>query len=150
MKKYIGKKVYELVKVGNWSYTINKDKTYTIVNYKDYTEDEDRDSHYIIRDDEGNEKDVKFYEVVFCPDDTYKGDAKIGHYLSDNGIYADVYTNSEGQVEVQIDWGDWKHDHGWCNNLMSYLGYDEDDMVVTEEDGSDCYSARHYYSMKSN
>lgn len=149
MEKNIGKRVYELVKDGNWSYTINKEKTYTIVGYKSYEECNDYAPHYIIKDDDGNEKEVKDYEVVFCPKEDYKGDERIYRYLYDNGIYADVYTNSDGEVEVSIDWGDWKHDHGWCETLMSYLGYQQDDVVVTEENGSDCYSARHYYSVRN-
>ena len=146
MNKNIGKKVYELVKVGNWSYVINKEKTYTIVGFKDYDEVDDYHPHYIIKDEDGNEKELLDYEVVFCPNDEYNGDEQIYHYLQDNGIYGEVYTNSEGEVEVEIDWGDWKHDHGWCATLMGYLGYVQDDVVVTEDNGSDCYSARHYYA----
>ena len=81
MKKNIGKKVYELVKVGNWSYVINKEKTYTIVGFKDYDEVDDHNPHYIIKDDEGNEKELLDYEVVFCPNDEYNGDEQIYHYL---------------------------------------------------------------------
>jgi hypothetical protein len=46
---------------------------------------------------------------------------------------------------VSISWGDWKHEHLWARSLMSYLGYVEIGSKVTEEDGSDTYSAEHYF-----
>ena len=46
---------------------------------------------------------------------------------------------------VDISWGDWKHEHGWCKCLMKYLGYGEIGCKVTEENGSDTYSAEHYF-----
>lgn len=146
MEGNIGKKVYELVEVGTWDYTINKEKIYTIVGYKSSEECGDYESHYVIKDEDGNEKEVETSEVVFCPNDSYKGDEQLHKYLYDNDVYAEVYTNSAGEVEVDIEWGDWKHEHGWCVTLMGYLGYVQDDEQVTEEDGSDCYSARHYFT----
>jgi hypothetical protein len=29
---------------------------------------------------------------------------------------------------------------------MSYIGYEQTDMVETEENGSDCYSADHFFA----
>lgn len=46
---------------------------------------------------------------------------------------------------ITIEWGDWKHDHGLCRSIMEDLGYLFLDENVTEEDGSDCYSAIHHY-----
>lgn len=46
---------------------------------------------------------------------------------------------------VEVNWGDWKHSHGYLDYLMKekhFLKIRED---VTEEDGSDCYSANHIY-----
>ena len=144
----IGKAVYELIEK-NYSWHIDKSKTYTITEHKKYNEVNDHCDHYVIKDDEGNEKEVREYNVVFCPDPTITNDdARLSKCLSDNGIYADVYTNSEGVVMVSISWGDWKHEHGWCSTLMGYLGYSEDDEIVTEENGSDCYSAEHYFSKR--
>lgn len=47
--------------------------------------------------------------------------------------------------EISIDWGDWKHDHGYCDYLMQQAGYTCIAEQVTEEDGSDTYSAIHRY-----
>ena len=143
----IGKKVYELVRLGMVSYTINKDKVYTIVDKLSYDEVNDYCDHYVIKDDEGNKKDVKVWEVVFVPNTDLNERDMIDRYLSDNGIYGEVFTDfSNGEIIVSISWGDWKHDHGWCRDLMRYLGYSEDDVIVTEENGSDTYSADHYFS----
>lgn len=79
---------------------------------------------------------------------------KIYKYLNDNKIYPEEIWNSHDdlhdidRIVVSIRWGDWKHEHLRCDWLMSELGYIKDGVVETEEDGSDCYSADHYYIMK--
>lgn len=55
----------------------------------------------------------------------------------------DIYPN--GEVSVLIEWGDWKHEHGYLRYLMQQNGFTETDENVTEEDGSDCYSAIHTF-----
>lgn len=77
--------------------------------------------------------------------------AELYRYLEDNGIYPS-YIRTEyddiNEVEhtvVSIDWGDWKHEHLRCKYLMLDAGYGCDGTVTTNEDGSDCYSADHYY-----
>ena len=69
----------------------------------------------------------------------------IEKYLTDNQLYpADVFA-ADTRVMVEIHWGDWKHDHLRCDDLMKAKGYGLVEEEVTEEDGSDCYSAiRHY------
>lgn len=62
------------------------------------------------------------------------------------GISIEEYGKSGERFFVSISWGDWKHDHIWCDNLItSILGLKLDNAVVTEEDGSDCYSAMRFY-----
>ncbi len=65
-------------------------------------------------------------------------------YLTKNGIYGDIHTESR-HTYLHIEWGDWKHDHGFADHLMSLLGYVRMGTQVTEDDGSDCYSATHVY-----
>lgn len=75
---------------------------------------------------------------------------KIWNHLNENKLYADdVYMFSEhaGIVEVSISWGDWKHEHLRCDYLMQQIGFKAISENVTEEDGSDCYSATHYYML---
>lgn len=55
----------------------------------------------------------------------------------------DIYPN--GEVSVLIEWGDWKHDHAYLRYQMQQNGFTETDENVTEEDGSDCYSAIHTF-----
>lgn len=65
-------------------------------------------------------------------------------YLSDKGIFAEI-EEIDNQVAVNIEWGDWKHDHKYADYLMSKKNYMVVEEHITEEDGSDCYSAIHYY-----
>lgn len=51
----------------------------------------------------------------------------------------------ESYIAIEIEWGDWKHDHGYSDYLMAEMGYKCTDEKVTEEDGSDCYSSVHFY-----
>lgn len=68
--------------------------------------------------------------------------------LADSNIPAEVYQHSELPIIcVDIPWGDWKHSHMRADiQLMDKLGLECILKKVTEEDGSDCYSATHYYT----
>ena len=75
---------------------------------------------------------------------------KIETALRDKGVYADVYPEHDdfGRefVKIDISWGDWKHDHlraKWVVTEVMGLPVGDWDTEVTEEDGSDCYSASH-------
>lgn len=59
--------------------------------------------------------------------------------------YFEVNIEQNGVVTILVEWGDWKHEHAYLRTLMRSIGYDEIDEVVTEENGSDCYSAMHYF-----
>ena len=69
---------------------------------------------------------------------------EVQKYLDDHNLWGDVSVH-DGVVSVEIHWGDWKHDHWYCQDLMSDLGYTLINKVVTEEDGSDAFSAIHTY-----
>ena len=105
--------------------------------------------HYIVRKPDGSEVEIRECECVFSPNNEMAGLTMINQFLYDNGVYCDVYSaigeRDDVAVHVSISWGDWKHDHGWCTELMRHLGYMKIGEVVTEEDGSDCYSAIHTY-----
>ena len=88
----------------------------------------------------GQTLEVREFQVVFA----LAGD-NIYQYLADNEIYAEVSDAPDGTVTVDISWGDWKHEHLWCRDLMSYIGYEKIDERVTEENGDDAYSAIHTY-----
>ncbi len=152
-EKIIGKSVWVLEEKNN-TYIINKDKTPTVVavvepghTLPDGRTNDDWCDHFVIFDGTA-QTDVREYQVVVIPDNTIKDDCtRISKYLSDNGLYADdCSVGSENTVEVEISWGDWKHDHGYLDVLMDYIGYNCDDEQVTEENGSDCYSSIHFFS----
>ena len=75
---------------------------------------------------------------------------RIWEFLNENGLSVESvnqYLNLP-VVEIAIFWGDWKHEHGRLKYLMRekfekencYFGQE-----VTEENGSDCYSAVHRF-----
>lgn len=72
---------------------------------------------------------------------------KIQKRLTEEGIsFSDVSEYDNGEVDVLIEWGDWKHDHLYCDHIMKELGYELSIETETEENGSDCYSAiRNYF-----
>ena len=71
---------------------------------------------------------------------------KIQKALNDDGIsFSDVSENMNGEITIYIEWGDWKHDHLFCDHIMNNLGYYLCSETETETDGSDCYSSIHKY-----
>lgn len=69
---------------------------------------------------------------------------QIQKLLDEREISGDVYDRNGG-VAVEINYGDWKHDHSRCDYIMQQNGYRLTDEIVTREDGSDCYDSIHYY-----
>lgn len=78
-------------------------------------------------------------------------DIRIYNLLREHHIYGGVYSSntlSNGiiEVEIEISWGDWKHEHlatDWIIKENFNVKYNSTE--TTEEDGSDCYSAIHRY-----
>ena len=66
MKKIIGNKVYELVG-DEFSKKMNTEKVFIVVNVKDGNEVQDWCQHYIIRDNDGNEKEIREVDCVATP-----------------------------------------------------------------------------------
>lgn len=143
----IGQRVNLLVEVSPCSWKMSEE-TYEVVREIPWSEElNDWCEHLVIKDSEGNEREVRECDCVYSPDYSkqYIEDT-IQSFLDDNGVWSEVYTEIGGAVVVvHIDWGDWKHEHLWARDLMQYIGYCEIGDKVTEEDGSDCYSATHYF-----
>lgn len=77
-----------------------------------------------------------------------KTEKQIREHLEENGFNPDsIFVNSMGIVEVEINWGDWKHDHIFCDRLMNGIGYVKVDEDITEDDGSDTYSSIHFFEV---
>ena len=65
--------------------------------------------------------------------------------------YADMefwFDERDDSINAEIEWGDWKHDHAYLDYLMKEWGYEKTNEITTESDGSDCYSAEHYFVKK--
>ena len=56
-----------------------------------------------------------------------------------------IYQIEENEILVCISWGDWKHEHLACEQIMKRLGYTQVQEVITEDNGSDCYSSEHTF-----
>ena len=73
------------------------------------------------------------------------------NHFKKNKDYYDVYVDPRSDaVCVDITWGDWKHDHLYVDSQVAQyfdsvgISYMSDEKV-TDEDGSDTYSATHVY-----
>ena len=71
---------------------------------------------------------------------------KICNLLTDNHISGDVFPDNN-HICIEIHWGDWKKSHIHLKHLMSQNGYKHVNTQITEEDGSDCYSAIHTFAL---
>lgn len=69
----------------------------------------------------------------------------IDKIFKENERWYEWWSNSDGTIDVSVEWGDWKHDHLFLTHIMRENGYCETDEVVTEEDGSDAYSSIHTF-----
>lgn len=116
----------------------------TIKEYKSPEESKDITGHYVYKEPNGGTREVRDWDVVAVPHLDLPEDEMIRRYLDDNRVDAEV-SSTGGFLSVHIHWGDWKHDHLWSENLMKYIGYVRVATQVTEEDGSDTYSAVHVY-----
>ena len=69
--------------------------------------------------------------------------------MKENNLYGEVYSKDfrdHVAVYVEINWGDWKHDHARTRLIVSNaLKPDKHFETTLEQDGSDCYSARHTF-----
>ena len=73
-------------------------------------------------------------------------------WVDDVKVYED---NNKIYIEISISWGDWKHEHLRLDYLIMNILYEYNPKLVhncfkvseeiTEEDGSDTYSATHKY-----
>lgn len=67
--------------------------------------------------------------------------------LMENNIHVEEVGYNAFSVFVEILWGDWKHEHLRVKYLISEKFSDCQSIHTqeTETDGSDCYSAIHYF-----
>lgn len=66
------------------------------------------------------------------------------------GLNAEIVSLESEEAQIYIEWGDWKHEHGYADYVMNCNGFCKVYEKVTEEDGSDCYSSIHHYKFNWN
>lgn len=80
-------------------------------------------------------------------------EGKLNNFLNDNKLYPEVWREGNN-IYVSIHWGDWKHEHLRLQYLVTEFSKANDiniehiDTQITEEDGSDTYSAIHTFTIK--
>ena len=78
----------------------------------------------------------------------YEEDVK--RIFNENKLYYDWEVDPKnGHVEINVERGDWKHDHGFLIYLMHKNHYRLIDRNITEENGSDCFSAQYTFAYGS-
>jgi len=131
--------------------------------------------------EEGNDSVVKVLLVKYGPKDEHDDEVELGFetvwassfkedvkesfsdfkqladdlsdHMAELGAYYDVWPEEDGLC-VEITWGDWKHDHLWCDyeveNFVKSKNHEvvSHDTEIIDEDGSDTYSAIHSYIIK--
>lgn len=76
-----------------------------------------------------------------------KLEKKIYDIMEANRISGEIVDYNKKMIAVEIRWGDWKHDHARFDWLMekNFSDIKRVKTHITEDNGSDCYSAIHYY-----
>lgn len=97
----------------------------------------------------------KLVESFSSRDEEIKVSKSLHNYLKSENIYTDLCEFYGNELIIEINWGDWKHEHlrtklivpKWVeeNTAHEVVNITTD---VTEEDGSDVYSARHIFKLK--
>ena len=155
LAKKIGKKVWLFVLENAYTAELDQTKVYTLTavvkpgeRFPDGTINTDWCEHFVVTDGTTT-KTCQSYNALFIPDESKPLDYRVPEYLSDNELYVDDFSvNKEGYASVSIDRGDWKHEHGRLNYLMSRIGFKLVNEVVTESTGDDAYSSIHYFELK--
>lgn len=72
---------------------------------------------------------------------------KINCCFKKEGSPLRVYkSKDEDRFELQVNWGDWSHEHRFALSLIGEIAPEFDYVkTITEENGSDCYSAEYTF-----
>ena len=74
---------------------------------------------------------------------------KVKYIMDKYHIFGECVEETDSMVGIEIRWGDWKHDH-LCLSFSVTEAYPgvQYSCEVTEQDGSDAYSAIHRFKFK--
>lgn len=109
-----------------------------VVAYTGTDESLTESASYELTREELNQLQNEFYQEVLKKDN---------HFAS-----SEYWDNDDDTIIVEVIWGDWKHEHAYLDWLARQFfnkrGYKVNVYShITEEDGSDCYSANHYFEL---
>lgn len=85
-------------------------------------------------------KQSSFKEIT--KQDVERVSSLLNEYHISAYVNANYYSNT---LYIDIEWGDWKHDHLCCDKIMEEEGFSLIDTKFGESDG-DCYNATHTYA----
>lgn len=72
---------------------------------------------------------------------------KVMQIMREHNLHGEVYNEPGNVVAVHIERGDWKHDHAALKYFATeVLAVKKVETEVTEEDGSDTFSAIHRFT----
>ena len=81
--------------------------------------------------------------------------SQVNDLIALENISNDIYVNHDAKLVIEVYQGDWKHDHARLDYLMRKFFNEstkykliDNYSVTTDEDGSDTYSADHYYTFE--
>ena len=55
---------------------------------------------------------------------------------------------TDGTIEVEVEDGDWKHDHLYLDRVMNDKGFDLTGTNIREESDGDWYTATHFFKKR--
>ena len=85
-------------------------------------------------------------DVIKSPDTDIE--AQCRELINASGIAANVWSDDPKYIYIDIDMGDWKHDHRFCDGLMEKVFNLRPEAVnITNDTENDCYGAIHIYKI---
>lgn len=73
-------------------------------------------------------------------------DQKIVDLFNENGVWYEYWWTADGNLEVDVPDGDWKHDHLLLEHFMRNAGYEQvEKRIYGPPNGEDWYSAVHVF-----
>ena len=127
----VGKRVWLFENVSGWCTRLVKDKVWVV---ESVHEPEGDFYDYYLTVSNGDEKrNVFYYDTVVLPEDNEDEQYRIEKFLSDNGFYFEDICE-ERIIDVPL-----------YRISIRYEAFNE---IVTEENGSDCYSSDHFFVSK--
>lgn len=70
---------------------------------------------------------------------------KANNAFKNNSFSVEIASMTAKLVKIEIEGGDWKHDHGFADYTMSINGFNKISEKITSTDDSDWYGSIHYY-----